>query len=139
MYEFCLDCYFGRPVPRWEPQVVVPTQKKRYRVEYSDAWTDGYMVPRPRRFFVYIFEFDEGNFYVGHTKDIRKQLAGYLNQKTPSTGSAPELQYVELAATERDAEAREAELKRLIETNPGQIQAMISEFHRLMREFELEE
>ena len=97
------------------------------------------MMPRSRRFFVYILEFDEGNFYVGHTKDIRKELAENRNAKILSTaGRNPRLQYVELAATVRDAEVREAELKRLVETNPEQIQMMVSEFHRLMREFGFE-
>ena len=139
MYQLCLDCHYGRPVAQWEAPVTVPTQKKLYRLEYSDAWTDGYMMPSSSRFFVYIVEFDDGNLHVGHTKDLRKQLAGYLNRKTSPTVPAPKLQYVELAATERDAELRQAELEKLIGSNPQQIQMMISEFHRLMREFGLEE
>ncbi|MBA7701921.1 hypothetical protein ES703_110669 [subsurface metagenome] len=138
MYRLCLDCYVGRPVAQWEPSVMIPTQKKDYRVEYSDAWIDGYM--ELERFFVYIVEFDEGNFHVGHTKDMRKRLSEYRDDKTsPSSGRNPKLQYLQLIATEKAAELREAELKRLIESNPDQIRLMISEFHRHMREFGLEE
>ena len=133
-YRLCLDCYFGRPVSQWEPSVPVPTQKQHYRVELSEAWVDGYM--SPDRFFVYILEFEEGDFYVGHTKDIRKQFAKYKDDKTVSV--KPKLQYLQDIDTEEAAKLREDELKRLIESNPGQVRLMISEFHRHMREFGFE-
>ncbi len=137
MYQLCLDCYFGRPVAQWEPPVPVPTRKKEYRVEYSEVWTDGYM--SPARHFVYILGFADEGFYVGHTTDLRKHLSELKDQKTSSTaGHNPELQYLELIDTEQAAELREAELKRLIETNPDQVRLMISEFRRHMREFGLE-
>ncbi|MFC1943108.1 GIY-YIG nuclease family protein [Chloroflexota bacterium] len=138
MYQQCLDCYFGRPVAQWEPSVVIPTPKQSYRLEYSDAWIDGYM--ELDRFFVYILEFGEGDFRIGYTEDIRKRLSEYRNDKTsPPSERNPKLQYLQLIATEKAAELREAELKRLIESNPDQIRLMISEFHRHMREFGLEE
>ena len=137
MYQVCPDCYIGREVAYWEPRVVIPTQKKAFQVQYSDAWIDGHM--RPDRFFIYIIEFGEGGLYIGHTKDIRKHMAQYQNKKkAPALGSTPKLQYLQIIATKEAAEMREAELKRLIETNPDQIRVMISEFHRHMREFGLE-
>ena len=137
MYQMCLDCYFGRPVKPWKPSAELPPQSKTYKVQYSDAWVDGYM--RPDRFFVYILGFDEGGFYVGHTTDLRKQLSEYRDDRTSSAaGRNPKLQYAQIIATQKAAEMREAELKRLIDSNPDQVRLMISEFHRHMREFGLE-
>lgn len=138
MYQQCLDCYIGRPVARWEPSVIIPTSKKHYRVEYSDAWIDGYM--SPEKFFVYIVEFDEGDLRIGYTDDIRKRLSEYRDKETSSSsGHSPKLHYLQIIATEKAAELRQAELKKLLESNPDQIHLMISEFHRHMRAFGLEE
>ncbi|MBI2329122.1 MAG: GIY-YIG nuclease family protein [Chloroflexi bacterium] len=137
MYQKCLDCYVGRPVARWEPSVVIPVPEKSYQVEYSDTWVDGHM--RLDRFFVYIVEFDGGDLRVGHTKDIKKRLSEYRDdKKSSSSGGNPKLQYLQVIATEKAAELHEAELKRLMESNPDQIRLMISQFHHHMREFGLE-
>lgn len=134
MYQLCLDCYIGRPVKPWEPSVEVPPQKQHYKVEYSDAWVDGYM--QPDKCFVYILEVDDGVLYVGHTKDLRERLTEHREQKKSSTaGHDSKLQYVEIVATQEVAKLREDELKRLMESNPGQIQAMISDFRSHMRVF----
>jgi len=137
MYQLCLDCYFGRPFAHWEPPAVIPAPKQTYKVEYSEAWTDGYM--EPERCFVYIVEFDDENFYVGHAPDMRKRLSELGAQGTSSTaGRNPKLQYLEAAATQRAAELREDELKRLIDSNPRQIRLMITRFHGRMRELGFE-
>ncbi len=138
MYQQCLDCYIGRPVARWEPSVVIPTPNKHYRVEYSDAWVDGYMTLD--KFFIYIIEFDEGDFRIGYTEDLQKRLSEYRDKKTSSSsGHSPKLHYVQIIATEKAAELRQAELEKLLESNPDQIHLMIAEFHRHMRAFGLEE
>lgn len=133
MYHLCLDCYFGRPVAQWEPSSPIPTPKQSYKVELSDAWVDGYL--RHDKFFIYILEFDEGDLYIGHTADLNKQLSEHRKPKTPSTtGQNPKLQYVQIVATQKVAELREAELKRLINSNPNQIRLMIWDFRNRMRE-----
>jgi len=137
MYQRCLDCYIGRPVTRWEPSVEIPTPEKHYQVEYSDAWIDGYM--RSDKFFVYILEFDEGDFRIGYTKDLQKQLSEYRTEETSSSPRHnPKLRYLQTIATEKAAELRQDELERLMKSNPDQIHLMISEFHHHMREFGLE-
>ncbi len=137
-YQLCLDCYFGRPVAQWEPPVEIPAQKQSYKVEYSEAWVDGYM--RPDRFFVYILELDDGTLYVAHTTDLRKQLSEYREQKTASTaGRNPRLQYLQIVATKDAAELRETELKRLIASNPEQIGLMIYDFRGHMRDLGLKD
>ncbi|MFC2005415.1 GIY-YIG nuclease family protein [Chloroflexota bacterium] len=132
-YQLCLDCYLGRRVAPWKPPVVIPVPKQQYKVEYSDAWIDGYM--RRDRFLVYILGLDNGEFYVGHTTDLRKRLSEHREQQTSSTaGRNPKLQYLQSVATQVAAELREAELKRLIESNPDQVRLMIEDFQGHMRE-----
>lgn len=115
------------------------TPKKQYhRIEYSEAWIDGYL--RPDKFFVYILEFDDGSFYVGHNNDLYKDLSQYREQKTsPTAGHNAKLQYAQIVATQRAAELREAELKKLISLNPDQIHLMILDFYSHMRDLGLEE
>ena len=133
MYQLCLDCYFGRPIKPWKPSAEIPTRKQAYKVQYSDAWTDGFM--RRDKFFVYILELDDKVLYVGHTTDLHEQLSEYRKQKTSSlAGRDAKLQYVQIVATQKAAELREDELKRLIKSNPDQIHLMIADFRGQMRE-----
>ncbi len=131
MYPQCLNCYFGRRVTPWKPSVVIPTQQQPYRIEYSDAWIDPHH--RPDKFFVYIIRLDDGNLHVGRTADLRQR---FRNHKEP--GHQPQLDYLHIVATEQAAELRESELKRLIDSNPRQINLMISEFHGRMSELGFE-
>jgi len=133
MYRLCLDCYIGRPAAQWEPSSPIPTTKQPYKVELSDAWIDGYL--KRDRFFVYILEFDDGDFYIGYTVDLCKQLSEHKEQKVPpAAGRNSKLQYVQIVNTQRVAELREAELQKLINSNPDQIYLMISDFQAHMRE-----
>lgn len=137
-YRLCQDCYFGRPDTPWKAPAVIPTPKQQHKIEYSSAWIDGYL--QPDKFFVYILELDDDTLYVGHTADLYKQLSQYREQKTSSTpGHNAKLRYVQIVATQSAAELREAELKKLINSNPEQIHLMILDFHSHMREFGLEE
>ncbi|MBI2979525.1 MAG: GIY-YIG nuclease family protein [Chloroflexi bacterium] len=138
MYRLCLDCYFGRKVAQWQPPGGIPPQKQNYRVEYSDAWVDGYM--RSDKFFIFILEFDDGGLYVGHTADLTSQLSGYKKQKeSANAGRNPRLQYVQMVATKEAAELREAELKKLLGSNPEQVHLMIADFRGRMHELGYEE
>lgn len=137
MYYLCLDCYGGRPVTPWEPSVEVPSPTQHYRVEYSDAWTDGYM--EPDRHLVYIIRFDDGTVYVGHTRDLGKRLSEHKDKNMSLTaGGNPRLDYVESAATQKAAELREGELKKLLDSNPEQVRLMVKSFHENMRELGFE-
>ena len=137
MYQLCLDCYYGRPFTPWKPPAVIPTPKQYYKVEYSEAWTDFYM--RPDRSYVYILQLDTEDFYVGLTTDLRKRLSEHRDKEMDSTaGLNPKLQYLEITATQKAAELRQAELKSLINSNPHQIHLMIDNFRKNMRKFESE-
>ncbi|MFC1988110.1 hypothetical protein ACFLVH_06220 [Chloroflexota bacterium] len=137
-YQLCLDCYISRPVKPWEPSVIIPASKQPHKVEYSDAWVDGYM--RPDRVLIYILELDDGVLYVGHTADLRKGLSEHREQKVAATaGRHPKLRYAEAVAGKHVAELRQDELEKLIESNPGQIRLMIGDFQNDMRKLGFEE
>jgi len=92
------------------------------------------------RRFIYVFEFDDGVFYVGHTADIRDVLSKFRERTESSiVGYNPRLQYVEAAVSEEAAELRESEVKKLILSNPDQMRMMALDFHNQMRELGLEE
>ncbi|MFC1847635.1 GIY-YIG nuclease family protein [Chloroflexota bacterium] len=137
-FELCLDCYFGRPVKPWEPSVEIPPPKQDHKVEYSSFWEDGYM--SPDKVFIYILELDDGVLYVGRNTDLRKGLSEHRKSKSSSTAEGnPKLRYAQVVATQATAELREAELKRMIESNPEQIHLMIADFQSDMREFGFED
>jgi len=137
MYELCLDCYYQRPVASWKPSTVIPTLNRHYGVEHSDAWTKG--DEGVNRFFVYILKLDSGDFYIGHTRELRERLSEHRDKKTSSTaGRNPKLQYFEVLPNREAAELREADLKKLKDSNPRQIRRMIISFQDLIREVKLD-
>ena len=137
MYELCLDCAYNRPLVPWKPSAVIPAVNRPYRLEHSDAWAKG--DKKAERFFVYILKLEGGNFYVGQTNELRSRLSEHRDQKTVSiAGRNPKLQYFEILPTRKAAELREAELKRLRDSNPRQIRRMIISFQDLIREVQLE-
>ena len=126
-YYLCLDDYYGRRVTRWEPPIAIPAPKQNYRVEFSEAWTDGYL--ELERVLIYILELADGGFYIDYTTDIRKRYSEHRDAKIPSTaGRNPMLRYVELSANPKAAELRLDELQRLTESNPQQMRLMVRKF-----------
>jgi predicted GIY-YIG superfamily endonuclease len=88
---------------------------------------------------VYILKLDNGDFYIGHTRELRERLSEHRDQKVSSTaGRTPKLQYFEVLPTREDAERREDELKRLEDSNPRQIRRMIISFLDFVREIQPE-
>ena len=135
--RLCLDCQLGRqPVPKKPPAIASSPNQDR-RIGSYEAKTDGYV--RPGRCYIYILEFGEGDFNIGHTADVYKEFPELREQKDSVTpGHKARLLYLELAANEEAARLREAELRGLIKTNPDQIRAMASDFHKHLRELGLE-
>ena len=136
-YDLCWDCHRGRPVARWAPPAEFSEQKKRINVEHSKAWEKG--DKEARCFFVYILKQDGGKFYIGHTRELRERLSEHMDGKTASIkGSNPRLQYFEMLPTREAAECREADLKKVAESNPREIRRMIIGFKDLVDELNYE-
>jgi predicted GIY-YIG superfamily endonuclease len=136
IYRYCLDCYLERPIKKRKPAVVSTKQKKSPRELYTGILRGDY--PRQERYFVYVIEFDGGVFYVGYTRDIHRQISGLGKKKSTTSGYSPKLQFLEIIAGEKDAELREAELKKLVQSDPKQIRSMSSDFYQQMKEYGFE-
>lgn len=136
-YKLCLDCAQGRPRPRWESPVAIPSRKKHYAPERSKAWIKG--DKEAARFFVYILKLDDGSFYVGQTRELRERMSEHRDSRTFSTaGRNPRLQYFEILPSREAATSREVELKELADSNPRQIRRIIIGFQDQIRLVQLE-
>jgi predicted GIY-YIG superfamily endonuclease len=137
IYKFCLDCYLERPVKQRKPSVVSSNRKKSPREEYTEILRGGYL--KQERYFIYVIELDNGVFYVGYTQDVRRRLSGFgKKKKSTISGYYPKLQFLEIITGEKDAELREAELKKLVQSDPKQIRSMSSDFYQQMKEYGFE-
>lgn len=133
----CLGCRDKRSVAPLEPPAAIPAPNRLNGFEHSNAWTKGDR--GADEFFVYVLKLDNGDFYVGQTRELRERLSEHRDQKVLSTaGRNPKLQYFEVLSTREAAELREAELKRVKDSNPRQIRRMIISFHDLVREIQSE-
>jgi len=106
---------------------------KQVSTEYSKAWEKG--DKEATRFFVYILKLDGGEFYIGHTRDLRPRLFEHKDGTTPSTkGRTIKLQYFEILPDRNAARIRESELKIIRDSNPRIIIQMIIDFKDLTNE-----
>ncbi|MFC2000893.1 GIY-YIG nuclease family protein [Chloroflexota bacterium] len=106
---------------------------KQVNTEYSKAWEKG--DKEATRFFVYILKLDGGEYYIGHTRDLRPRLVEHRNGTTVSTkGKTFRLQYFEILPDRTAARIREYELKKLEDSNPRTIIQMLIDFKDLINE-----
>lgn len=130
-YDVCKDCY---ATPKKKSVTKDPYPK--IRVEHSKAWEKGDQ--GVEKFFVYILKNDMGEFYAGHTRDLRVRLGEHRDGKTKSTsGKNLTLQYYEMVNSRKAAEQKEVELKRLIISNERKVRIMVQEFQDLHREVQI--
>jgi predicted GIY-YIG superfamily endonuclease len=136
MYDLCLDCYVGRRVKRRKTTTTFPKPKQSPGIQYSGTGTG--RLPRQERYFIYVIEIDDRVLYVGRTMDIHNRLSELRKKKKPSAAEHNlRLLYLEVVPNEEDAEARESELKKLVQSDPGQIRMMSSDFHRKLQDLGL--
>ncbi|MFC1952618.1 GIY-YIG nuclease family protein [Chloroflexota bacterium] len=130
-FDVCKECYSTlkkkSPVKESKPQI---------RVEHSKAWEKGDQ--GIEKFFVYILKNDIGEFYAGHTRDLRVRLGEHRDGKTKSTsGKNLALQYFETVNNRKAAELKEVEFKKLINSNERKVRKMIQDFQDLHREIQV--
>jgi len=129
-YDVCKDCYAA---PK---KSIAKASYPQVRVEHSKVWEKGDQ--GVEKFFVYILKNNTGEFYAGHTRDLRARLGEHRDGKTKSTsGKNLTLQYYEILNSRRAAEQREVEFKRLITSNERKVRIMIQEFQDLHREVQI--
>ncbi|MAE11008.1 MAG: hypothetical protein CL876_03685 [Dehalococcoidales bacterium] len=152
MYHLCQDCYVGRSVKPLGTSTREDQPKQKFRIEYSEEWSDISQIRD--KSYVYIVGFDDGSVQVGQTRDMAIRLAELSESRETVTekntgakfeepqqsdvGRSPRLDFMEVTDGEKAGDARIAQLNRMMESNPGQIEAMIYEFHQHMREFGFE-
>ena len=87
------------------------------------------------RFFVYILRLENGESYVGHTRELRERMLEHRDGNVASTeGRNPKLRYFETLPTRESAMLRENELKEILQKNRRAIYRMISDFRELISE-----
>jgi len=137
LYEFCLDCYAGRPPPpaavARARRGVLAEQRGEYRTEHSRAWERG--DEGVGEFYAYILKLEDGSFYAGQTRDLRARLMEHRDGLTRSTrGRRPVLVWFAATSSREAAERYEAELKEMISHNPREVRKMILKFRDLISE-----
>lgn len=121
----------GRPYERSS----IRERRGRYEPESSDAWNRG--DENATAYYTYILKMDGGEFYCGHTRDLRARLSEHRDGHTPSTaGRHPRLVWFTELPTRAEAAGLEAALKELNDRNPREIRKMVIRFEDLVREMD---
>ena len=90
-------------------------------------------------FYVYILNFDNGSYYIGHSRELRARILEIRNDNNISDfGKEPKLQYFEIYPNRQAAMIREAEIKEIYKNNNREIVKMISRFRDLVKELDFE-
>ncbi len=127
-YKHCRDCQFNLPIAMKELS---------YKPERSKAWMKG--DEGSQQFYVYIMGLDNGNYYIGQTRDIRKRLANHRNDKVKSTaGLNPKLRYFYIVDSRIIATILEAILKEVNDRDPREITKLVLQFQDLIREVQID-
>ena len=88
-------------------------------------------------FYVYILNFDNGSYYIGHSRELRGRLVEIRSDNTISEfGKEPKLQYFEIHPNRQSAMIREAEIKEIYKNDNREISRMISRFNDLVQELD---
>ena len=90
-------------------------------------------------FSVYILSFENGSYYIGHSRELKGRMLEIRNDPTVlGFGMDPKLQYFEIHSNLQSAMNREAEIKKLYQNNSREISGMISHFTGLIKELDFD-
>jgi predicted GIY-YIG superfamily endonuclease len=90
-------------------------------------------------FYVYILNFDNGSYYIGHSRELRGRILEIKNDNNISDiGKEPKLQYFEIHPNRQAAMIREVEIKEIYKNNNREVSRMITRFSDLVRELDFE-
>ena len=134
-YDLCLNCVSERPT---SPRPRKPASRPKYtwyKEEYSPAWAKGDKTAP--YFFVYILKLSDGTFYAGQTRELRERLMEHRDNQVSSTKSRnPKLVWFATIPSRNAATKLEAELKKLIATNPREVRRMITTLKDYVKELD---
>lgn len=90
-------------------------------------------------FYVYILNFDNGSYYIGHSRELRGRMLEIRNDNNISEfGKEPKLQYFEIHPNRQASMIREAEIKEIYKNDNREISRMITRFSNLVKELDFE-
>ena len=107
----------------------------KYIPRSYNAWQKEY---EPEEiFYVYILNFDNGSYYIGHSRELKDRLLEIRNDNNISEfGKEPKLQYFEIHPNRQAAMIREAEIKEIYKNDNREISRMITRFSDLVQELD---
>ena len=109
----------------------VYTQKREYVPNPSRSWRK--RDEGVHTFFVYILLLENGEIYVGHTRELQERMLEHKSGITASTAAKnPKLQYFETQPTRESAMIREHSIKKIVKNNRREIYRMINDFRSLI-------
>jgi predicted GIY-YIG superfamily endonuclease len=91
------------------------------------------------QFFVYILKLENGEFYIGHTRELQERLIEHKEGLTTSTaGKNPKLRYFEIFQTREAARDRELDLQNLLKRNRRELIRIMVDFQLLVYQIDLQ-
>ena len=135
-YHRCWECQNNSPtsLTRAERPGNPPTYNWN-EPEYSKAWEKG--DSEAKRFFAYLLKLEGGDFYAGHTNDLRARLTEHRDGRTKTTaGRDPKLVWFVGFPSRDEATRAEVGLKERINRNPREIRKRVIGFHDLVSELD---
>ena len=101
----------------------------RYQWEHRSEWA--VKDAKSNAFYVYILELSDGDFYAGQTRNLIRRVSEHEAGATQSTaGRKPRLAWFAQVSSRQEAVEKEADLKHLIDKQPGRVRRLIEEFRR---------
>ena len=89
------------------------------------------------KFYVYVLKLNDGDYYVGQTREIRERMMEHRDGRTPSLCERkPKLQYFEILGSRESAMLREKELKNIVRKNRREIVRIILQFQDVIKELD---
>lgn len=128
-----INAYVSPPPARESRRPAAATVERDDREFAADKDAD--------RFFVYILLQNDGEYYVGQTRELHERLHEHRNNQSESTrGKSPKFQWFTTVPTRRDAADLEAELKQMCSNPAGrrEINRWIVDFEHLVKRLDHE-
>jgi predicted GIY-YIG superfamily endonuclease len=90
-----------------------------------------------KKFYVYILKLDNGDYYIGQTREPQERMMEHKDGQIPSTaGRKPKLQYFEILGSRASAMSREKELENIKTKNRREIVRIICEFQAVTKDLD---
>jgi len=112
--------------------------KRPYIPHPSKAWAK--RDKGAEKFYVYILKLDNGDYYIGQTRELQARMMEHRDGRILSTaGRKPKLQYFETLESRESAMSRERELKNIERKNRREIVRIICDFQNAVNALDYSE